>query len=154
VDCHRTGLSVFIPCNLSGAQGLAIRSTLECGLSRGYSCCDKLQYLSVELRTWVNSSTRHFPSVCCDIGKFLRLDFLGVRHIRDGLLRPKLYTNGLSWHTISWYYPFLLIKQIKLKRCSKNSKDKKYKVKIFPFNHCHEYKKKFVLQCFHFKIPN
>jgi hypothetical protein len=22
------------------------------------------------------------------------------------LFRPKIYTNNLSWHTISWYHPF------------------------------------------------
>jgi hypothetical protein len=38
--------------------------------------------------------------------KFLTRDCLGVRQIRGGLFRPKLYTNGLSWPTISWYYPF------------------------------------------------
>jgi hypothetical protein len=47
---------------------------------------------------------RQFP--CLLRHKFLLRDFLGVRHIRGGLFRPKLYTNGLSWQTISWYYPF------------------------------------------------
>jgi hypothetical protein len=37
--------------------------------------------------------------------KMLTRDFLGVRQIRGGLFRPKLYTKGLSWHSISWYYP-------------------------------------------------
>jgi hypothetical protein len=45
---------------------------------------------------------------------FLIRDFPGVRYLRGGLFRPKLYTNGLSWHTISWYYPFNM-------RKSKNS---------------------------------
>jgi hypothetical protein len=30
----------------------------------------------------------------------------GLRQMRGGLFRPKLYTNGLSWQAISWYYPF------------------------------------------------
>jgi hypothetical protein len=47
---------------------------------------------------------RQFP--CLLRHKILMRDFLGVRQIRGGLFRPKLYTNGLSWQTISWYYPF------------------------------------------------
>jgi hypothetical protein len=38
--------------------------------------------------------------------KFLARNFLGIRQICGRLFRPKLYTNGLSWQTISWYYPF------------------------------------------------
>jgi hypothetical protein len=38
--------------------------------------------------------------------KFLKRDSPGARYIRGGLFRPKLYTNSLKWHTISWYYPF------------------------------------------------
>jgi hypothetical protein len=37
---------------------------------------------------------------------FLTNGFLGVRQICCGLFRPKLYTNGLSWQTISWYHLF------------------------------------------------
>jgi hypothetical protein len=47
-----------------------------------------------------------FPCLLCH--KFLTQHFLGVRQIHSGLFRPKLYTNGLSWQTISWYYPFKL----------------------------------------------
>jgi hypothetical protein len=47
---------------------------------------------------------RQFP--CLLRHKFLTRDFLAVRQIRGGLFRPKLYTNGLSWQTISLYYPF------------------------------------------------
>jgi hypothetical protein len=47
---------------------------------------------------------RQFP--CLLRHKFLMRDFLGVGQIRGGLFRPKLYTNGLSWQTVSWYYPF------------------------------------------------
>jgi hypothetical protein len=35
-------------------------------------------------------------------------DFPGVSPIRGELFRSKLYTKGLSWHSISWYYPFKL----------------------------------------------
>jgi hypothetical protein len=45
-------------------------------------------------------------SPVCYIINFLTRDFLGVRQVRGGLFRPKLYTNGLSWQTISWYHPF------------------------------------------------
>jgi hypothetical protein len=41
---------------------------------------------------------RQFP--CLFSHKILTRDFLVVRQIRGGLLRPKLYTNGLSWQTI------------------------------------------------------
>jgi hypothetical protein len=47
---------------------------------------------------------QQFPCLLCH--KCLMRDFLGVRQIRGGLFRPKQYTNGLSWQTISWYYPF------------------------------------------------
>jgi hypothetical protein len=43
---------------------------------------------------------RQFP--CLLRHTFLAHDFLGVRQIRGGLFRPNLYTNGLSWQTISW----------------------------------------------------
>jgi hypothetical protein len=45
-------------------------------------------------------------SPCLLDHKFLMRNFLGVRQLGGGLFRPKLYTNGLSRHTISWYYPF------------------------------------------------
>jgi hypothetical protein len=47
---------------------------------------------------------REFP--CLKRHSFLPRDFPGVRQIRGGLVRPKQYTNGPSWQTISWYYPF------------------------------------------------
>jgi hypothetical protein len=37
---------------------------------------------------------------------FLMRDFTSLKLIRGVLFRPKLYISGLSWHTISWYYPF------------------------------------------------
>jgi hypothetical protein len=88
------------------ARCLAIRSVLESGLPRGYSCCRKPRYLSVasELIPVPGILNRQFP--CLLRHKFLTRDFLGVRQIRSELLRPQLYTNDLSWHTISWYYPF------------------------------------------------
>jgi hypothetical protein len=33
-------------------------------------------------------------------------DFPGVNRIRGELFRSKLYSKGLSWHSISWNYPF------------------------------------------------
>jgi hypothetical protein len=38
--------------------------------------------------------------------KFLTRDFPGVSPIHGELFRSKLYTKGLSWHSISWHYPF------------------------------------------------
>jgi hypothetical protein len=39
---------------------------------------------------------------------FLMCDFTGVKSlpVRYELFRPKLNSNGLSGHTISWHYPF------------------------------------------------
>jgi hypothetical protein len=48
---------------------------------------------------------RQFP--CLLRNKFLKHDFLGVRQIRGGLFRPKLYTNGLSWQTTSCTIPLI-----------------------------------------------
>jgi hypothetical protein len=45
----------------------------------------------------------HRQVFCLLSHKFLTRDSTGARYIRVGLFRPKLYTNGLSWHTISWY---------------------------------------------------
>jgi hypothetical protein len=53
---------------------------------------------------------RQFP--CLLRHKFLTRDFLGVRLIRGRLFGPQLYTNGLSWQTISWYYPFKGLNEI------------------------------------------
>jgi hypothetical protein len=33
-------------------------------------------------------------------------DFPDIGPIRGELFRSKLYTKGLSWHSISWHYPF------------------------------------------------
>jgi hypothetical protein len=87
---------------------LAFRSMFESGLPRSYSCCGNP-------RIWPRSLANdripapailHQQFPCLLRHKFLPRDFLGVRHIRGGLFRPKLYTNGLSWQTISCYYPF------------------------------------------------
>jgi hypothetical protein len=48
----------------------------------------------------------HRQFLCLLRHTFLTYDFLCVRQILGGLFRPKLYTNGLSWQAISWYYPF------------------------------------------------
>jgi hypothetical protein len=49
----------------------------------------------------------HQQFLCLVRHKFLTRDFRGVRQIHGGLFGPKLYTNGLSWQTISRYYPFI-----------------------------------------------
>jgi hypothetical protein len=46
-DHHRVDMATFIP-RLS-VRSLAIRSSLESGLPRGYSCCGKPQYLTAEV---------------------------------------------------------------------------------------------------------
>jgi hypothetical protein len=57
---------------------------------------------------------RLFP--CFQRHTFLTREFVGVRKIRGGLCAPHARlmhascTNGLSWQTISWYYPFKLLK--------------------------------------------
>jgi hypothetical protein len=48
----------------------------------------------------------HWQASCLLRHTFLTGDSPGARYMRGGLFRPKLYTNGLSWHTISRYYPF------------------------------------------------
>jgi hypothetical protein len=40
---------------------------------------------------------------CCI---YLKHNFISLKLIRRAMFRPKLYTNGLSWHTILWYYTF------------------------------------------------
>jgi hypothetical protein len=50
----------------------------------------------------------HRKPPCLLRHKFLTLDFPGVSPIRGELFRFKLYTKGLRWHSISWYYPFNL----------------------------------------------
>jgi hypothetical protein len=70
------------------AGSLAIRSALESGLPRGYSCFGKPQYLSVELSKWVNSSIgysilhRQFPCLLRRI--FLMPDSTSVKPISGG----------------------------------------------------------------------
>jgi hypothetical protein len=101
-DCHRLDLTAA-----TCVRNLAIRSPRS--LPRSYSCCGNPRHMTVEHSKWPKSSTRYFTLTifsCFLCHKFLTRNFLGVRHIRGGLFRPKLYTNGLSWQTISWYYPF------------------------------------------------
>jgi hypothetical protein len=58
-------------------------------------------------RDWISApAILHRQCPCLLRHKFLTRDFLDVRQIRSWLFRPKLYTTGLSWKTISWYYPF------------------------------------------------
>jgi hypothetical protein len=56
-DCHKLDLT-----SASWAQNLAIRSPLESGLPRSYSCCCNPQHFTAEHGKWPNSSTRHFTS--------------------------------------------------------------------------------------------
>jgi hypothetical protein len=102
-DCHRLDFT-----SATWEQNLAMRSPLESGLPRSYSCCGNPRHLTAELSKWPNSSTHHWQFHCLLRHKFLTHDFLGVRKIRSGLFTPKLYTTGLCWQTISWYYPFKL----------------------------------------------
>jgi hypothetical protein len=54
-DCHRLNLTAA-----TWARNLAIRSPLESGLPRSYSCCGNPRHLTAELGKWPNSSTPHF----------------------------------------------------------------------------------------------
>jgi hypothetical protein len=121
-----------------GEWWLAFRSPLESDLPRSYSCCGNLRHLTAELGKWPNSSTRHFtstvPLFVTVRHKLLRRDFLGVRKTRSRLFRPKLYTNGLSWQTISWYYPFKEEKTV-----STSSSEFKFKYWIFQHRYKSEY---------------
>jgi hypothetical protein len=47
----------------------------------------------------------HRPFLILLSHKFLTRAFPGVRQIRGGLYRPKLFIPGLGWHAISWYNP-------------------------------------------------
>jgi hypothetical protein len=104
-DCHRLDLTAA-----TWARNLAIRSPLESGLPRSIPI---VAIRGIWPRNLANDRIpapailhRQFP--CLLRHKFLMCDFLGVRQICGGLFRPKLYTNGLSWQTVSWYYPFNL----------------------------------------------
>jgi hypothetical protein len=48
----------------------------------------------------------HREAPCLKRRIFLMRDFTSLKLIRGVLFRPKIYIIGLSWHTISWYYPF------------------------------------------------
>jgi hypothetical protein len=61
---------------------------------------------------------------------FLTIDFKSVKYICGGLFTPKLTTNNLSWHTISWHYPFNLLNM--------NSVADKLKV-AFRWTDCYRY---------------
>jgi hypothetical protein len=81
---------------------LAFRSMFESGLPRSYSCCGNPQYIYLA-KDWIPApAILHREPPCLLRHKFLTRDF----PIRGELFRPKLYTKGLSWHSISWYYPF------------------------------------------------
>jgi hypothetical protein len=46
----------------------------------------------------------HREAHCLMCYYFLTRDFSSVKLIHSGLFRPKLNTNCLRWHTISWHY--------------------------------------------------
>jgi hypothetical protein len=48
----------------------------------------------------------HWEAPCLNGSIFLICDFTSVKLMRGALFVPKLYTNGLSWDTISWHYIF------------------------------------------------
>jgi hypothetical protein len=48
----------------------------------------------------------HREAPCLTHHRFLTRDFTSVKLIRGAMVRLKLYTHALSWHTISWYYTF------------------------------------------------
>jgi hypothetical protein len=51
----------------------------------------------------------HREAPCLKRCIFLMRKFTSLKLLRGILFGPKLYTNGLSWHTILWHYPLTLI---------------------------------------------
>jgi hypothetical protein len=45
----------------------------------------------------------HWETSCLKCCIYLMRDFTSLKLVRGALFRSKLYVNGLSWHTISWY---------------------------------------------------
>jgi hypothetical protein len=69
-------------------------------------CQEVIAVVAIRSIIWLRNLTNdripvpailHRPFPCLIRHSFLALEFLGVRQIRGGLFRPKLYTNGLSW---------------------------------------------------------
>jgi hypothetical protein len=54
----------------------------------------------------------HREAPCLKRRIFLMRDFTSLKLICGVLFRPKIYISGLSWHTISLYYPFNYCKQL------------------------------------------
>jgi hypothetical protein len=89
-------------------------AVLECGV------CNTLK-----------SSTCHFKARGPLFEASYIFNFTSLKLIRSILFGPKLYTNGLSWHNISWHYTykgmyryifirvFLLANQLLWVRCLK-----------------------------------
>jgi hypothetical protein len=63
----------------------------------------------------------HWETSCLKCRIFLKRDFTSLKLIRGALFWSKLYFNGLSWHTISWYYTFK----------NKTSRGKKDKAQLY-----------------------
>jgi hypothetical protein len=58
-------------------------------------------------KDWIPVPTiLHRQLPCLLRHNFSTHDFPAVKPWHGKLFRPKLYTKGLSWHSISWYYPF------------------------------------------------
>jgi hypothetical protein len=62
----------------------------------------RAQELAIEWNPAPAILHREALSLNCHI--FLKSDFTSLKLIRGALFRPKIYVNGLNWHTISWYY--------------------------------------------------
>jgi hypothetical protein len=64
-------------------------------------------------KDWIPApAISHREPPCLLRHKFLTRDFPGVSPICGELFRSKLYTKGLSWHSISWHYPFKKLKRL------------------------------------------
>jgi hypothetical protein len=57
----------------------------------------------------------HREAPCLKHRIFLIRDFTSLKLIRGVLFWPKLFTNGLSWHTISWHYTFKFLGIVKIR---------------------------------------
>jgi hypothetical protein len=81
---------------------------IESWLPTSYSYCGKPRHGAQSLAKQGNPAPAilHQEAPCLKRRIFLMRDFASLKLIRGILFKPKLDTNGLSWHTISWYYTF------------------------------------------------
>jgi hypothetical protein len=86
---------------------------------RPYSLWQSAEYTPLSANTGLNIWARsismewnpapailHRETACLKCRIYLKRDFTSLKLIRGAMFRPKLYTNGLRRHTISWYYTF------------------------------------------------